>query len=94
MGSVRRARDWCFCDRQTGQITIGQTPNAPLWVFLVASAARALLDPSGGVGTALAIVATAALVVWASDELVRGVNPWRRFLGAVVLLWQATRLVG
>lgn len=87
-------RDWCFCDRRTGRITIGQTPNPPLWTFLVASVTRALLDPSGGARTALTGVAIVALVVWAVDELVRGVNPWRRFLGAMALLWQAGRLLG
>jgi hypothetical protein len=30
-------------------------------------------------------VAGVALAVWAVDEIVRGVNPWRRILGAAVL---------
>jgi hypothetical protein len=33
----------------------------------------------------MADVATGAIVVWALDEVIRGVNPWRRLLGAVVL---------
>jgi hypothetical protein len=37
------------------------------------------------VGTAVEVTGTAALVIWAVDEIVRGVNPWRRMLGAVVL---------
>ena len=32
-------------------------------------------------------VGTGALAFWAGDELVRGVNPFRRMLGAVVLVW-------
>ena len=29
----------------------------------------------------------ASLVVWAVDELCRGVNPWRRCLGAALLVY-------
>jgi hypothetical protein len=33
-------------------------------------------------------------VWWAVDEIVRGVNPWRRFLGAAVLVGaMVTRLL-
>ena len=34
----------------------------------------------------LRIVALLSLTIWALDEIVRGVNPWRRCLGAVVLI--------
>jgi hypothetical protein len=85
--------DWLFRNRLTGEITIGQTPNAPLIVFLVAWMGRRLLHPDGWIGTALATVETIALVFWAGDELFRGVNPWRRFLGAGVLIWEARRLL-
>jgi hypothetical protein len=30
-------------------------------------------------------VASGAIIVWSLDEIVRGVNPWRRLLGVVVL---------
>jgi hypothetical protein len=33
------------------------------------------------------------LVWWAVDELIRGVNPWRRFLGGAVLAGQILRYV-
>ena len=33
----------------------------------------------------IAAVGTIALIVWAGDEILRGVNPWRRLLGGVVL---------
>ncbi len=32
-------------------------------------------------------------VFWGADELIRGVNPWRRVLGTVVIAWQLIRLV-
>jgi hypothetical protein len=90
---VRRAVDWWFRSRETGRITVGQWPNLSLWIFIVAWTLRRLLDPTGTVDTVLAVVATAALVVWALDELIRGVNPWRRLLGATVLTWQVLGLL-
>lgn len=79
------AFDWLFRNRRTGGITIGQFPNAPLLIWLAASAAGLILDPKGDVRSALDIVGTLALAWWAVDEIVRGVNPFRRMLGAAVL---------
>ena len=80
-----RVVDWLFRNRATGRITVAQTPNAPLVVFLLAAGVRWLLHPSGAVGTAVDVVASVALIAWAVDEIVRGVNPWRRILGGAVL---------
>jgi hypothetical protein len=80
--------NWLFRNRQTGEITIAQAPNAPLLIWLLATIARVVFDPSGWFGTALTIVATVSLIVWSLDELVRGVNPFRRMLGAVILTLQ------
>jgi hypothetical protein len=44
-----------------------------------------LASPRGGFRTALDVIADVALVYWAGDELIRGVNPFRRMLGAAVL---------
>ncbi|MFP5326544.1 MAG: hypothetical protein ACLGHT_03565 [Acidimicrobiia bacterium] len=82
---MRRAFDWLFRDRRNGGITIWQFPNAPLFLYLVASAARLVLKPEGDAANALSVAATASLVWWAVDEVVRGVNPFRRLLGAAVL---------
>lgn len=92
--TARGVFDWWFRNRETGRITIGQWPNVSLTVFIVAWALRRVLDPTGTVDTVLAVAATTALVVWAFDELLRGVNPWRRALGAGVLVWQAGALLG
>jgi hypothetical protein len=35
------------------------------------------------------VVATGSLIVWALDEVVRG-NPWRRFLGVAVLIYEVS----
>ena len=83
--------DWLFRDRETGRIVVAQWPNLSLGIFLAARIADRVIDPST---SALRWIGTAALLWWAADELVGGVNPWRRIIGAVVatatiagLLW-------
>jgi hypothetical protein len=85
--------DWMLRDRRTGRIVIAQWPNTPLAVWLVASVVRAVLDPGGRWGTAVRVVAAIALGWWATDEILRGVNPWRRLLGTVVLAGLAWSLL-
>ncbi|MGH9043072.1 MAG: hypothetical protein ACRDZ3_22900 [Acidimicrobiia bacterium] len=85
--------DWLFRSRETGRITIAQFPNPALWVFIVASVVRRVLDPNGRVDGTLRVVATGALFWWAADEVVRGVNPWRRILGAGVLAAQLLNIL-
>ena len=76
--------DWALRDRRTGRIVVAQWPNTALIVWIAASVVLALSDPDGTWGLALGVVATVALSWWAVDEIVRGVNPWRRLLGTVV----------
>lgn len=85
--------EWLFRNRKTGRITIAQFPNAALWLFVAAAVLQRLLDPSGMLRTGLTLIAAGALLWWAVDELVRGVNPWRRLLGGAVIATQAARLV-
>jgi len=82
-GVVRRVIDWLFRNRETGRITIAQFPNLALWIFLGTIVARWVVSEDSGAFTALRVVALVALGWWAVDEVVRGVNPWRRFLGVV-----------
>jgi hypothetical protein len=77
--------NWLFRNRETGEITIAQRPNAALAIFLVATLLRVLFDPAGNVGRGVTVVAEGALAIWALDEIFRGVNPFRRMLGGVVL---------
>lgn len=79
--------DWLFRNRRTGAITVVQWPNVALAVFIGARLVY-LLWPNGGVRA----VGTAALCWWAVDEIVRGVNPWRRILGTAVLAGQLASL--
>jgi hypothetical protein len=83
-----RLVDWWFRNRETGEITIGQPPNPPAIVCAAAFGARVILrpfHPPGLISTALSAVGTAAAVYWAGDEVLRGVNPYRRVLGATAL---------
>jgi hypothetical protein len=87
---VRRLLLWCFRNRETGEITVAQTPNLALSVFLVATGILWLTHPSGAISTVTKVAATGSLIVWALDEVVRGVNPWRRFLGVAVLIYEVS----
>lgn len=74
---------WMFENRETGRITVAQWPNAPLWVWIVATAAERVTD---GADEQLGIAADAGLGVWAVLEVWKGVNPFRRLLGAGALV--------
>lgn len=88
--SIVRARDWMFCDRGTGAITIAQWPNLPLWLFLGFTLAAWLAGGAEPIAAWMGIAADVALGWWAIDELLRGVNPWRRLLGFATLIGLAT----
>jgi len=85
--SLKACLDWCFRSRATGRITVAQFPNTALWVFLAASLAMWVVQPSGTTGAITRIVALGSGLYWAGDELLRGVNPWRRTLGLLVLVY-------
>ena len=75
--------DWWFRDRGTGEIVIAQFPNVALWIFLASIVVRAFVADGTQTDSAAAWVGTGALAWWALDEVIRGVNPWRRVLGIV-----------
>jgi hypothetical protein len=79
--------DWLFRNRQTGEITIGQFPNLPLAIFLVVVGIRWFLPADSGARTWLSGVGLVALAWWALDEIIRGVNPWRRILGSAGMVF-------
>jgi hypothetical protein len=82
-GALRRSLDWSFINRRTGRYTVAQWPNLALSVFIGATVLH-LLHSAGTFGTVVRALGDAALIVWALDEVVRGVNPFRRALGAAV----------
>jgi hypothetical protein len=84
--TIRRIVRWMFVNRRTGGITVAQWPNVALSVFIALSVARRLNIAKGTPQTALRLLSIVAILVWAADELIRGVNPFRRILGLGVLL--------
>jgi hypothetical protein len=92
--TVKTWFDWLFRSRQTGRITVAQFPNAALWIYLVTVVARWVV-PSGTTPHGVVDwVGVAALGWWAIDEVIRGVNPWRRALGLVVGAFTVANAVG
>ncbi|MCU1498566.1 MAG: hypothetical protein JWM47_2519 [Acidimicrobiales bacterium] len=65
-----------------------------LGVYLATVIVRWAIDPAGLSGTGVRVIGAGALVWWAVDEVARGVNPFRRGLGAVVLAVTVAGLVG
>ncbi len=93
MASLNAALRWCFEDRTTGRITIAQFPNWPLFAIAATWVVR-WVSSDGSVVTDIAtVVATGLWLYWGADELIRGVNPWRRLLGAGAIVWQVIGLL-
>jgi hypothetical protein len=82
-----------FRNSDTGQWAIVQFPNLPLAIFLVATLVRLAVHPHGGTGTALSVVGGLGLAWWSVDEIARGDSPFRRVLGAVILVGLALSLL-
>ncbi|WP_036004357.1 hypothetical protein [Bradyrhizobium yuanmingense] len=90
---MRRFLDWFFRSRETGAITIAQWPNLVLWIVIVAGLLLWIWPSAGRASVALTIVVKGGLMIWGADEIVRGVNPWRRCLGAAVVVYELFTLV-
>jgi hypothetical protein len=79
---------WWFENRETGEITIAQFPNWPLWGVAGCWTARLVLPDGSPLDDALGWAVRVLWLIWGADELIRGVNPWRRALGTGVIGWQ------
>lgn len=75
-----------FRNRRTSGITVAQWPNISLTAFIILSIMLRTLHPHGSTDAVLHVIADVSILVWAVDELIRGVNPFRRILGSLVLL--------
>jgi hypothetical protein len=73
--------DWMFRSRKAGQITLAQLPDWQFAVWLLASAVMWLGHPGAGYAPSWLVLASAALALWAGDEVLRGVNPLSSPLG-------------
>ncbi len=79
-------------DRQ-GEVVLGQFPNPALAVWLVTALLRWTGVLDGQSAETARDIGTGALLVWALDEIVRGATPFRRLLGAAVLVAVAVGLL-
>jgi len=84
---------WWFESRETGRVTFAQFPNWPLFAIGAGLLARLIVNESSWVYGVAGGAITALWLFWGADELFRGVNPWRRLLGALVVAWQLIGLV-
>ena len=94
---IRVASAWLAFKRLTQlgvprRFPIVQFPNLPLIVALLAGVAGRFIGGAGHRYTvAVAFLATA---IWAGEELVQGVNWFRRLLGLVVAIILIMRVAG
>ena len=88
-----RSPRWWFEHRQTGGITIAQFPNWPIWCIGACWLVRLALTDGSTAHDVAGWTIRALWLVWGVDELTRGVNPWRRLLGAAVIMWQAISII-
>ncbi|MEM9201216.1 MAG: hypothetical protein AAGC53_06135 [Actinomycetota bacterium] len=88
IGSFR----WWFENRETGKITVAQPPNRPLALAFVGIIGDWIFG--GFFGGVFGWLATVGIAWWAMDEIVRGVNPWRRVLGIAGVVWVLARVLG
>ena len=94
VGVAHRSVEWLFRNRRTGQITVAQFPNIALAVFLASEVVDRVLSTGTRVHQTIAWIGAAALAWWALDEVFRGVNPWRRFLGLAGCALVVTDVMG
>jgi hypothetical protein len=85
---------WWFENRQTGRITIAQFPNWPLFAIAAVWVVGRVAGDGSTVDTIASVSTVTLWLYWGADELVRGVNPWRRLLGAGVIVWQLVAFFG
>ena len=88
-----RSWRWWFENRETGGITIAQFPNWPIWCIAVGWLIRLALADGSMPHDIVGWMIRGLWLIWAADELARGVNPWRRLLGVAVIVWQAISIV-
>jgi hypothetical protein len=84
---------WWFESRVTGEITIGQNPNWPIYAIIVTWIVRWVASSDSTIHSIAGWLGTGLWIYWGLDEIVRGVNPWRKVLGTAMVAVQVFRLV-
>lgn len=85
-------RWWSWWTGGRGLAGVAQGPNPALLVWLLAVSLRRAGVLGGTRDAVLIGIAAGALLVWSLDELFRGVSPFRRLMGAAVLVVQMVLL--
>ncbi|MGL9619937.1 hypothetical protein QRQ56_18140 [Bradyrhizobium sp. U531] len=93
MVSARQVLQWFFRNRETGVITIAQWPNLLLWIVISAGLLLWIWPNTSKISVGLTIIVKGGLIIWGADEIIRGVNPWRRCLGAAVIVYEIATLL-
>lgn len=70
---------------KNGRVVLWQTPNK--WLIGWALLTTVSLFFNGTTADVISSIASISLIVWSLLEIFRGINYYRRFLGAVVLLY-------
>jgi len=87
---------WLCKNRKTGEITIAQKPNALLTVTAISFVIRFALEIYNGPNGLVSIArwtSTGLLLFFGLDELVRGVNPWRRIMGTTICVLAMSSII-
>jgi hypothetical protein len=74
-----------FLSNSEGRIVMWQKPNPPLVAWLVFTVLGLLLH-AGTLRSIVHLAAHIAILIWAALELFWGASPFRRTLGAIVML--------
>ncbi len=76
---------------KTGKVVIWQMPN--LWLIAWSALTSLSILNNGRVADFFSGFAAAALIIWALQEILQGVNYFRRILGIVVLIFPIMLLI-
>ena len=91
MGKLRELINKTVKDPR-GRITLAQSPNLPLLIFLVFSVLAIIFRHSSST-LLFKPLAFGAIFVWSWMEIFSGINYFRRILGIVVLLMSLSSAV-
>ena len=73
---------WAVTSRETGEVVLFQAPNLPAVISTVGVVLTALSPRGSGMQRGAAVATVLVSTWWGVDELARGVNPFRKALGA------------
>jgi hypothetical protein len=97
-GRLHAWADWFFRDQRSGRIVVAHIPNVAILLWMGTLVARQFVESGTTARSIVDWTGSIALGWWAIDELVRGVNPWRRSLGLIgciaVVIGVVSRLQG